>query len=228
MTFSHQKHKGPITAILITGLAAILIALKSDAAARKAYVPAPKPSPTPSITAPPNPLPSPLPSGTPIFSIKTATGYSKAERERLNVAIDYANIILPSKCARDFMTKRALIQTNGKTRDQVMDDLLKAPYAFQLELYYANNRVVGFTNPAPYQIIHQNRKFYAGSHPVDIASNLIHEYSHKVGYDHSYNPNASRPYSVPYSLNAMTEECGVQMGLYKQGLKELTLIKKMK
>jgi hypothetical protein len=35
---------------------------------------------------------------------------------------------------------------------------------------------------------------------TDIASNLAHEWCHKVGFDHEYNKTYARQYSVPYAV----------------------------
>jgi hypothetical protein len=80
-----------------------------------------------------------------------------------------------------------------------------------LSLYYSRNNVVGYTNPSE-RMIHVNTKYFIDNlnsreGMADIVNNIIHEYMHKVGYDHSFFNSASRPYSVPYAMGDIAGEC---------------------
>jgi hypothetical protein len=109
-------------------------------------------------------------------------------------------------CFEDFLLKRKMISTNGKTNRQVIDHIRAADLEVPVVMYYKNNRVVGYRQP-PKPTIYTNRKFHAGTTPCNAGSNLFHEWSHTLGYGHTYKATSVRPYSVPYSLNAVTKAC---------------------
>lgn len=65
-----------------------------------------------------------------------------------------------------------------------------------VELYYKNNRTVGYTMPStPWTWL--NEKFFRIFSAADVARNLFHEWLHKCGFDHS---SANDLSSVPYQL----------------------------
>lgn len=79
-----------------------------------------------------------------------------------------------------------------------------------LELYFANNSVIGYTYPT-IVTTYANKKYFLGnleskSGNAAIFANIIHEYLHKVGFDHSYYNNATRRYTVPYAMGDIAEE----------------------
>ena len=78
-----------------------------------------------------------------------------------------------------------------------------------LEMYYANNNVVGHTSPDT-QRIFLNKAYYderlvPGNNKgqSEIFENIIHEYMHKIGYSHSFLNNRRRPHSVPYAVGGL-------------------------
>lgn len=63
----------------------------------------------------------------------------------------------------------------------------------------ASRNVIGYTyNNSRWQWMYLN--FFKNYSVADIASNLTHEYMHKLGFDHEYKYNAWREYSVPYAV----------------------------
>lgn len=82
-----------------------------------------------------------------------------------------------------------------------------------LEFYYSWRNVVGYTYPNS-EKIYLNRKYFGSTddrakyhHRKMAGSNLIHEYSHKIGFDHDFRNTARRKYSLSYLLNDIYEEC---------------------
>jgi hypothetical protein len=70
---------------------------------------------------------------------------------------------------------------------------------------YFGRNVVGYTTPST-STIYMNTYFYRSATPGDTAANMIHEWMHKIGFDHDYNATARRPYSVPYAIGSLVEE----------------------
>jgi hypothetical protein len=70
--------------------------------------------------------------------------------------------------------------------------------------FYKKWSVVGYTNPgvAP---IYMNSYYFNSFTPGQIAANISHEWTHKIGFDHDYNSTTRRPYSVPYGIGGIVE-----------------------
>lgn len=155
---------------------------------------------------PPRPAPVEIPS-TPGSGIhfSPVRNYTFEETQVLIVAESLANQLVKSQCFENFMVKRNLIDTNGKTALEVVQSL-KIDLTIPVEMYYKNNNVVGYRTP-PAPDIYTNRKYHQGATACARASNLFHEWSHTVGYTHSYKATKTRPRSVPYSINAAVEVC---------------------
>jgi len=45
----------------------------------------------------------------------------------------------------------------------------------------------------------------------DYAGHIAHEWSHKVGFDHAFNPTSTRNFSVPYAFGNIIEELSKQI-----------------
>jgi ssRNA-specific RNase YbeY (16S rRNA maturation enzyme) len=71
------------------------------------------------------------------------------------------------------------------------------------KMYYKNNSVIGFTNPLTVTT-NINRKFFTDYDAADIGHNAVHEYLHKMGFDHN---SASDHDSVPYAIGFLVETC---------------------
>lgn len=72
-----------------------------------------------------------------------------------------------------------------------------------LTWYYKNNSTVGYTYPNSTRIW-VNAKFYRKYQVPQIARNLFHEWTHKLGFGHQRKSN--RPWTVPYGLGKQMEK----------------------
>jgi hypothetical protein len=73
----------------------------------------------------------------------------------------------------------------------------------EVEMYFKKyTKVVGYTYPGSNKVM-TNSKFHDKYDHCRVASNLTHEWSHKLGFSHS---SASDSRSVPYSLNRIIEK----------------------
>lgn len=74
-----------------------------------------------------------------------------------------------------------------------------------VEMYYSKYvSTVGYTYPKDL-VVHTNWKYHKNYHPCRIASNLGHEWTHKMGFGHDSKNNSNRPFSVPYAHNTIIE-----------------------
>ncbi len=141
-----------------------------------------------------------------------AKNYTKSELEVLVISEALANGLVKSQCFSGLMESRRLIDTNGKTPKEVVDHIRTSKLTVPVTMYYSNNNIVGYRAP-PSLTVYTNRKFHAGATACSRASNLTHEWSHSLGYGHSFKATLSRPRSVPYSINAAFKECCSCVGI---------------
>ena len=78
-----------------------------------------------------------------------------------------------------------------------------------LELYYSIRSTVGYTYADGLRIW-MNTKFFDSYSPAEVAGNVFHEWTHKLGFTHASNYSLSRDSSVPYALGYLVEELGKQ------------------
>ena len=177
--------------------------------------PAPSSSPTPSPTL----SPSPAPLGKGFVTFDPVDGYATdAEMEKIASAGKKLNQVIQSSCFHDFMSKRALIQTNGRTPVQVADHLQSLAGVVPVVMYYRCMRswkcptgtsAVAYRQP-PSITINLNRAVYTNAKSdCDWASVEGHEsLGHSLGgYEHDFDWSPSREFSVPYSINHAFEAC---------------------
>lgn len=68
-----------------------------------------------------------------------------------------------------------------------------------VETYYTSANVIGYTLPSANKIW-MNTKYLNNFTPVQVSSNMVHEWLHKLGFTHDFQSTAKRPYSVPYAV----------------------------
>lgn len=71
-----------------------------------------------------------------------------------------------------------------------------------LEFYNQRSSVIGYTSETT-RWIYLNWYHYVDFEDQDIADNLVHEWLHKLGFDHDFNSTARRPSSVPYAVGGI-------------------------
>ncbi len=79
---------------------------------------------------------------------------------------------------------------------------------FYLRLYNRPwSRVIGYTYPDT-NLININWKYFKTYRPSDVAANLAHEWTHKIGFDHK---SAKERNSVPYAIGYIVGEIAEKM-----------------
>jgi hypothetical protein len=70
--------------------------------------------------------------------------------------------------------------------------------------YPGKRGILGWTMPS---ILNQHISgwFLEGAEVYEIVGNMIHEWMHKVGFDHEYRGNVLRPFTVPYAVGDIAE-----------------------
>ena len=143
-------------------------------------------------------------------------GFTEEEKALYRRAVQKAEAALNSKKFYTEFMKSKFTSTKGLSNQEIFDMLMSGIDMFNkaedhdidvfITMYYANTRVVGYTNPSTCKTW-VNRKFFSEYDEADISCNLIHEYLHKVGFDHkSAKELTSVPYAVGYLLERVIRE----------------------
>lgn len=143
----------------------------------------------------------------PMVTVTEFINHTAFEKERNQKAIECLKRTVRGECYKEKWLARKLIQTNGKTNQQILDELINGDVKVKWSMYRSFKNTIGYTYPLPYNTIHGNRKYYDKMDPCDIGTNLVHEVYHKLNYAHAQNPSESRPYSVPYSAGIIMGQC---------------------
>jgi hypothetical protein len=85
----------------------------------------------------------------------------------------------------------------------------KRPIDIELELYEDDTNLVGYTRPDSSKIW-INKKFFKKFNLSQIANNILHEWLHKLGFEHEQKFSPRRKYSVPYAVGDILEEVALK------------------
>jgi hypothetical protein len=115
--------------------------------------------------------------------------------------------------------KKMYVDNDGLTNEEIYQKLLDGSedlvpgidhqMDLELELYYSSRSTVGYTYPDGLRIW-MNTKFFDSYTPAEVAGNVFHEWTHKLGFSHASSYSVSRDSSVPYALGYLIEELGKQ------------------
>lgn len=149
--------------------------------------------------------------------------FDSADEEKVHKAIEIIKKVVASSEFRNqvinhtYNGKKTYVDNGGFTNAQIYQKLLDGqeellPTAdnemdLELQLYYTRNSTVGYTYPNVLRI-YMNTNFFDYYTPSEVAGNIFHEWTHKLGFDHASSYSISRDSSVPYAIGYMIEELG--------------------
>lgn len=182
------------------------------------------PRPLPPQPQPPQPPIDDVPEAAKTFKAKVVLEeFDKEDTAKVNKAIEIIKKVVASKEFRDkvlnftYNKKKQFVDNNGLTNAQIYQKLLEGKEELrpvidnemdlELELYYSMWNTVGYTTPDELRI-YMNTKFFYSYTPAEVAGNVFHEWTHKLGFDHDSSYSVSRDSSVPYALGYIMEELG--------------------
>lgn len=194
---------------------------------RRPVPPAPR---TPSTPAPTTPAPTTPTRPVDVFepgapmrvSLGKVTGYSAAERQKLDKATQLMGNVLNSKEFRDAVLSADFAGKPGFASEARSPQEVYATIRAAKENYTAaadgevdlnvnlenfswfQRNTVGYTTESS-DTLTTNRKFFSGFEPNELAGHLAHEWLHKLGFEHDFKATARRPDSVPYELGDLVE-----------------------
>lgn len=153
----------------------------------------------------------------------TFTNFDASDEAKVQKAIVIIKRVIASSEFRrrvlnfSYKGKLGFVDNNGLTNAQIYQKLLNGAEELKpvidhtmdldLELYYSLRNTVGYTYPDVIRIW-MNTKYFDNYTPLEVADNVFHEWTHKLGFDHASSYSESRDYSVPYGLGYLIEELG--------------------
>jgi hypothetical protein len=164
-------------------------------------------------------------------NIQGARNFSSDEAAKLAEAEKLINVVVNSEAFKTAVLNFSyngvpgFVQNLGMTNAEIYDYLMmgaeKYPVQtaadhkmdFDIELYTSSwfgRGTLGYTDINT-QTIHINTRFYDKSAPNQIAMNMVHEWTHKMGFDHDQNRTARRDYSVPYGVGYLVRDLAAKI-----------------
>lgn len=141
--------------------------------------------------------------------------FSKTQEEKVLDAVDLMKQVIASDEFKErvinykYKGKKQFADNGGLSNAQVYRKILEGSEKLKpgknnamditLETYFVNANVIGYTLPSV-NTIWMNRKYFNNFTPVQVASNMTHEWLHKLGFKHDYESTPKRPFTVPYAI----------------------------
>ncbi len=158
-----------------------------------------------------------LPSAAHNFNVnlRMDSSFNGAQQDKIHAAAELIKKVVGSEEFRNAIVnftyggKKAFVDNKGMSNAQVYKAIIEGSEKLtpgidnemdlSLELYQANTIVVGYTMPNELKIW-MNAKFFNANSATKVTTNMVHEWLHKLGFDHAQQSTPSRPYSVPYAV----------------------------
>jgi hypothetical protein len=151
----------------------------------------------------------------------TLRKFSTKQEIKMREALRRLKIVVNSEEFRirvldhEYKNEYTFVDNDDLTNEEIYEKLMAGAETLSPEvdeemdidftMYYKRNNVVGYTYPST-QKIWVNSRFFNSANYGKIAANAIHEWSHKVGFGHSYKNNSRRPFSVPYGIGTIIKD----------------------
>ncbi len=115
-----------------------------------------------------------------------------------------------------FEKKKIFHENNGLTNEEIYQKILeggevldrKEPDSLmeiELEMFEYSSKTIGYTYPDTKRIW-INKKYFSKYTIQQVANNLMHEWMHKLGFNHGASWDKKRDYSVPYAVGNIFED----------------------
>jgi hypothetical protein len=140
---------------------------------------------------------------------------------KMNEALEKVRIVINSAEFKDriiahtYKGDKTFVQNDDLSNEEVYEKIMIGAETLNLEedqemdidvtMYYKNNSTIGYTYPnTPKTWV--NSKFFNRNSHAQIAKNIVHEWTHKLGFEHDFKRTSRRPYSVPYAVGTIIED----------------------
>jgi hypothetical protein len=149
--------------------------------------------------------------------------FSVSDQQKVEKAIDIIKAVISSPEFKHrvknftYAGKKAFVDNKGFSNEEIYQKMLdgredlipEVDYEMdlELELYYSSKNTVGYTYPNTTRIW-MNTKYFNVFTPAEVAGNIFHEWTHKLGFDHASTYSESRDASVPYAIGYLIRDLG--------------------
>jgi hypothetical protein len=152
------------------------------------------------------------------FDVNALTfGFTRSQEEKVITAAALIRRIVASAEFKQkvlnytFNGKKQFHDNDGLTNKQIYQKIIEgsekmtglgknSTMDLELELYTDHeSNTIGYTYPNIARVF-MNRKYFNKFRPYEVADNMMHEWLHKIGFDHSVKVNPERRHSVPYAI----------------------------
>lgn len=153
------------------------------------------------------------------------TGFSGESLTKMQTAMAVLEVVVNSEEFKDRVInfrndkcERQFASNKGLTNEQIYQIFMEGRETLQqntpgemnfyLKLYNAWwSKVIGYTS-GDVNLININWKFFKKFQPSDVAGNLAHEWTHKIGFDHK---SAAEHDSAPYAIGYIVDELAAKV-----------------
>lgn len=152
------------------------------------------------------------------FDVSAQTfGFSRSQDEKVQRAAQLIRRIVASEEFKQkvlnytFQGKKQFNDNAGLSNRQIYQKILEgsekmtglgknSTMDLELELYTDHeSNTIGYTYPNIVRVF-MNRKYFNKFRPYEVADNMMHEWLHKIGFDHEVKVTPERRHSVPYAI----------------------------
>ena len=155
----------------------------------------------------------------------TLSRFSKKDEAKVEKAIEIIKRIVASQEFKNriinftYEDRKQFVDNDNLSNEEIYQKLLDGSEKLSpgvdhimnlnLKLYYSKKTTVGYTY-ANGSRIWMNTKFFDKFTPAQVAGNIFHEWTHKLGFKHASNYSIKRDSSVPYAIGYLVRELGKQ------------------
>jgi hypothetical protein len=170
---------------------------------------------------------APVPSAALNFDVNLKLDNFNAEQEdKILTAADLIKKVVGSEEFKDailnhtYKGKKTFVDNGGKSNAEIYAQIIEGQESLRpgqdnemdldLEVFTRNDDTVGYTYPTDIRVW-MNAKFLNKNTAAKVTTNMMHEWLHKLGFKHSHERTAARPYSVPYAIGYLVAKLAQQM-----------------
>lgn len=158
----------------------------------------------------------PVPQAALNFNVNMRTqNFNGSQQDKVSIASDLIRKVVASEEFKDavlnhtYNGKKTFVDNGGLTNAQIYKKIIEGSETLtpgidnemdlEAEAYRENTMTVGYTYPSVIKIW-MNTKFLNANKPYKVTTNMMHEWLHKLGFQHSASKTANRSKSVPYAV----------------------------
>ena len=152
--------------------------------------------------------------------------FTNEQESKVNDASELIERVIASEQFRKevlnftFNGKKEFNNNNGLSNAQIYEKILEGQEKMlrlgknnrmdvELELYSDSTTTIGYTFPNVVRI-YMNTKYFNNFDASQVSDNMVHEWLHKIGFDHDVQYSPSRDYSVPYAIGYIVKRLAKQ------------------